>query len=70
MLKINPQYFLDILQLEIRGFTISYSSKRKKDRIAQELTLTQEIELLEKKVAVSNNANFKNISQSLQNKKR
>ena len=27
-LKVNSQTFLDILQLEIRGFTISFSSKK------------------------------------------
>ena len=68
-LKINPQSFLEILQLEIRGFTITYSSKKKRNRIAQEIILTQEIEMLEKKVAESDNINFTAINQSLQNKK-
>ena len=69
-LRINPQAFLDILQLEIRGFSISYSSKKKRERIAQEVLLLQEIEILEKKVAeCTDDINFDNMNQVLSNKK-
>ena len=31
LLTINPQLFYDMIQLEIRGVTIKYSSQKKKD---------------------------------------
>ena len=40
-LRTNPQAFLDVLQLEIRGFSITYASKKKRERIAQEIQLVQ-----------------------------
>ena len=69
-LKISPQSFLDILQLEIRGFTIKYSSRNKRNRLAQELLLIEEIELLESKINVCNDdTNFQLINQKLHSKK-
>ena len=68
-LKINPQAFLDILQIEIRGFSISYSSKKKRDRLAQEVLLLQEIELFEKRIAeCANDLDFDNTNQVLTRK--
>ena len=48
-LKINPQVFLDVLLLEIRGITIAYSSKKKRERQAKEFNLVKELEDLENK---------------------
>ena len=70
-MKINPQALLDILQLEIRGFTISFSSKKKRDRIAKEVIIAHEIEVLEQKIhACNDDTNFSIINESLQFKKR
>ena len=49
-LKINPQIFLDVLLLEIRRETIFFSSLRKRERLAQESILIQEIETLENQI--------------------
>ena len=69
-LRINPQIFLDILQLEIRGYTISFPSKKKRHRVAQELLILQEIEVLEKKISACNDAaNFSLVNQTLIAKK-
>ena len=69
-MKINPQSFLDILQLEIRGFSIAFSSKKKKDRKSKELLLGNEIEILEKQLAQNvRDDNYENINQVLQGKK-
>ena len=46
-LKINPQSFLDVLLLEIRRVTISFSSKCKRQRQAREQALIEEIKYLE-----------------------
>ena len=46
-LSINPELFLDTLLMEIRGATIKYSSRKKKDRKAAEQLLMHEIEILE-----------------------
>ena len=50
-MKINPQSFLDILLLEIRRETISFSSKLKRERLKKEEDLILEIETLETKIA-------------------
>ena len=69
-LSINPQSFLDVLLMEIRKETITFSSKKKRDRQANELLLLHSIEDLENKIAVEQNEdNFKNINADLQNKK-
>ena len=69
-MKINPQALLDILQLEIRGFTISFSSKKKRDRIAKEVIIAHEIEVLEQKIhACNDDTNFSAINNALQAKK-
>ena len=44
---INPQLFFDTLLMEIRGETIKYGAKMKRDRNSKELFLSQQIELLE-----------------------
>ena len=54
-LRINPQTFLDVLLMEIRGMTISFASKRKKERLKQEKLLSEEIEALEVKIAAETN---------------
>ena len=46
-LSINPQLFLDVLLLEIRGLTIRYSSKKKRERQAAEISILNELEKLE-----------------------
>ena len=69
-LKINPQSFLDVLLLEIRRETISFSSMRKRERQFQESLLSQEIESLEKELCEeSNDENFKLKNENLQLKK-
>ena len=69
-LKINPQSFLDVLLLEIRGETIAFSSVKKRERQAQELLLLQEIEAIEKQICdEENEANFRIINTNLQVKK-
>ena len=69
-LSINPQSFLDVLLMEIRKETITFSSKKKRDRQANELLLLHSIEDLENKIAVEQNEdNFRNINAELQNKK-
>ena len=69
-MKINPQSFLDILQLEIRGYSRAFSSKKKKDRKSKELLLGNEIEILEKQLAQNvRDDNYENINQVLQGKK-
>ena len=58
-LKINPQVFLDVLLLEIRGTSIKYSSKIKRERNLKEQELMHDIEMLESEVAaVSDNVRF------------
>ena len=52
-MKINPQSFLDVLLLEIRRVTITYSAKKKRDRQENELLLIHQIEALENQVAFS-----------------
>ena len=70
-MRINPQSFLDILQLEIRGFSIAFSSKKKRDRNSKELLLENEIEILENELAqTEGHNNFENINMSLQTKKK
>ena len=69
-LKINPQAFLDVLLMEIRRVTISFSAQKKRDRIANELLLVDAIENLETKLAVEQNPNvFDHINNELQAKK-
>ena len=50
-MKINPQSFLDVLLLEIRRVTITYSAKKKRDRQENELLLIHQIEALGNQVA-------------------
>ena len=45
--QINDQLFLEVLLMEIRGKTISYSSYLKKENAKEEKKLTEEIETLE-----------------------
>ena len=69
-LKINPQTFLDILLLEIRSESISFSSKLKKERVAKEHLITEEIRMLETKMMESvDNASFRLDNAELQLKK-
>ena len=68
-LKINPQAFLDVLFLEIRRLTISFSSARKKERIAKELKLLSNIEALEKEIAAATDESFEEINEQLSSKK-
>ena len=69
-LKINPQTFLDVLCLEIRRETILFSSMRKRERQAQELIWSQDIEALEKQLCADiDNENFKLKNDNLQLKK-
>ena len=49
-ININPQLFLDTLLMEIRGETIKYGAKIKRERGQKEQFLSQKIELLEMKV--------------------
>ena len=50
-LRINLQTFLDVLLMEIRGMTITFASRRKKERLKQEKLLIKEIEALEFKIS-------------------
>ena len=68
-LKINPEAFLDVLFLEIRRITISFSSKRKKEELAKELKIISEIEVLEKRVAGAADDTFEEINEELSAKK-
>ena len=69
-LKIDPQSFLDVLLLEIRRETISFSAKRKRDRQANELLLLHDIENLESELAREiDEENFRPINDQLQSKK-
>ena len=68
--KINPQTFLDVLFLEIRRETISFSSLKKRERLAQESLLTQEIETLEKQICQDiTEENFRLKNNDLKSKK-
>ena len=64
-LKINPEAFLDVLFLEIRRVTISFSSVRKKEKFAKELSILSEIEVLEKEVAAATADSFQQINEKL-----
>lgn len=44
---INDQLFLEVLLMEIRGKTISYSSFKKKERVDREKVLHREIQVIE-----------------------
>ena len=69
-LKINPQTFLDILLMEIRGVTIAYSSKKKRERKQNEIKIMHDIELLESKIDNElNNESFKAVNAQLLAKK-
>ena len=69
-LKINPQIFLDILLMEIRGVTITYSARKKRERRENEILLMHDIEKLEIKVAEEvNNESFQAINAQIQAKK-
>ena len=68
-LKINPQSFLDILLLEIRRVTLSFSARRKRERQAKELLLMEEIEALENVIAGAADEDFERINEALLNKK-
>ena len=69
-LKINPQAFLDVLLMEVRRVTISFSAEKKRDRIANELLLVDTIENLETKLAAEQNEDtFNRINNELQAKK-
>ena len=57
-LKINPSSFLDVLMMVIRKETMTYSARRKRERVALEVKTVQEIELLEARL----NANDDNDS--------
>ena len=47
LLTINPQLFYDMIQLEIRGVTIKYSSQKKKDANKTQVILLHRLEELE-----------------------
>ena len=69
-LKINPKSFLDVLLMEIRRETISFSSRKKRDRQASEQLLLHSIESLETQLAAEQTEiNFQNINTDLQAKK-
>ena len=69
-LRINPQSFLDVLLMEIRRVTISFSAQKKRERIAVELFLVEAIESLEIKLAAEQDIdNFNRINTELQDKK-
>ena len=69
-LKINPQTFLDILLLEIRGESIAFSSKLKKQRSEMEQLIVNEIDILQKRIIEANNeTNFQLVNNQLQLKK-
>ena len=70
-LKINPQSFLDILLLEIRGMTIKFSARKKREREGKELRLIHEIEVLESIIAIeANEEEFRLANEKLNSKKR
>ena len=46
-LKINPELFLDTLLLEIRRVSIAFSAMKKRNRMAEEVSLLKDIEILE-----------------------
>ena len=69
-LKINPQSFLDILLLEIRGMTIKFSAKKKRERESKEVMLIHEIEVLENTIATeANEEEFRLANEKLKTKK-
>ena len=66
-LKINSQSFLDVLLMEIRRVTISFSANKKRDRQAKERLLLSTIEQLESQLAaIQNDQNFYDINETLQ----
>ena len=69
-LKINHQSFLDILLMEIRRVTITFSARKKRERQFNEQKLIALIESLETQLAAEyNEENFQNINEDLQTKK-
>ena len=69
-LKINHQSFLDVLLMEIRRVTISFSARKKKDRMENEQLLLATIEQLEAELAAEHNdENFYDLNEKLQSKK-
>ena len=46
-ISINPELFLDTLLMEIRGASLKYSARIKKNRKAKEQLLAHDIEILE-----------------------
>ena len=69
-LKINPQSFLDVLLMEIRRGTISFSLRKKRDRHASEQSLLHSIESLETQLAAEQTEiNFQNMNTDWQAKK-
>ena len=46
-LKINPELFLDTLLMEIRRDSILFSAEKKRNRLAEEQILINDIEILE-----------------------
>ena len=69
-LKINHQSFLDVLLMEIRRVSMSFSARKKKDRLANEQLLLASIEQLEAELAAEYNIeNFNDLNEILQSKK-
>ena len=57
-LTINDQLFFEVLLMEIRGLSISYSVKKKKDRLEEEDVLEKDIHRLEKELNSNPNSDL------------
>ena len=69
-LKINHQSFLDVLLLEIRRVTISFSARKKKNRLANEQLTLASIEQLEAELAAElDGEKFHDLNEKLQSKR-
>ena len=69
-LKINHQSFLNVLLLEIRRVTISFSARKKKNRLANEQLTLASIEQLEAELAAElDGEKFHDLNEKLQSKK-
>ena len=67
-ININPELFLDTLLMEIRGATIKYSSRKKRENKASEQLLMHDIEILEMQIH-ANQINDEQVVAELETKK-
>lgn len=64
LLTIDDQLFFETLKMEIRGYTISFSGRKKKERVQKEKTLEGEINKMEKQLSQNPSTELADIIQS------